>query len=174
MKIALDRLTAPRTTHTIGPGYQLAVAGFEVAGGVSATLEVHLAEHGVVVVNGAMLAKVVQHCDRCLGEFDITVNESFTYHYTVGYAPELERAFKDSNDRGGAAYDIDELAEPILDVDDILREQIYLCIPHKLICGEGCRGLCAGCGANLNNQKCSCSSKRIESVFGVLQNIKGT
>lgn len=174
MKIALDRLAAPHTTYTFGPGCQVACAGFEIAGGVSATLEVHLAEHGVVVVNGTMLATVVQQCDRCLGEFDITVNESFTYHYHLGCAQEPERVGDDSGENGATAYEIDELAEPILDVDDILREQIYLCIPHKLICGEGCRGLCAGCGANLNNQKCSCSSKRIESVFGVLQNIKGT
>ena len=52
MKIALDRLAAPHTTYTFGPGCQVACAGFEIAGGVSATLEVHLAEHGVVVVNG--------------------------------------------------------------------------------------------------------------------------
>ncbi|MCX5681113.1 MAG: DUF177 domain-containing protein [Candidatus Omnitrophica bacterium] len=43
-----------------------------------------------------------------------------------------------------------------MDVGEDIREEIILGFPDKVLCAEECKGLCAGCGANLNNEKCQC------------------
>jgi uncharacterized protein len=49
--------------------------------------------------------------------------------------------------------------EGLLDVTDLLREQFQLALPMKPLCNEDCRGLCPGCGTNLNKATCDCSPK---------------
>ncbi|MDR0884051.1 MAG: DUF177 domain-containing protein [Oscillospiraceae bacterium] len=44
-----------------------------------------------------------------------------------------------------------------LDVPEVVREELYLQMPSKLLCREDCQGLCAGCGANLNHGACTCA-----------------
>ena len=44
-----------------------------------------------------------------------------------------------------------------LDIDKDVREEMLLNFPMKVLCSEDCKGICSGCGANLNNQKCSCA-----------------
>jgi len=48
------------------------------------------------------------------------------------------------------------LREPILDTEGPLREQLQLNVPMKLLCREDCAGLCATCGADLNQGACAC------------------
>ena len=43
-----------------------------------------------------------------------------------------------------------------LDVDALVSEDAYLAIPYRLLCRPDCRGLCAVCGADLNEGPCSC------------------
>jgi len=42
------------------------------------------------------------------------------------------------------------------DLDLLVAEQIYLCLPLKPVCHEDCRGLCPNCGANRNRTACPC------------------
>lgn len=37
-----------------------------------------------------------------------------------------------------------------------VREDILLELPMVAVCSKSCRGLCAGCGVNLNSGKCKC------------------
>jgi uncharacterized protein len=41
---------------------------------------------------------------------------------------------------------------------DVLREQVLLALPMKVICRSDCRGLCPSCGANLNHEECRCET----------------
>ena len=42
-------------------------------------------------------------------------------------------------------------------LEDVLREQVLLAVPFKVLCHEDCRGLCPHCGKNLNQDQCSCT-----------------
>ncbi|CAI5472058.1 unnamed protein product [Closterium sp. Yama58-4] len=44
----------------------------------------------------------------------------------------------------------------IIDVSKYVRDTVHLEIPLKVRCSPGCRGMCLGCGANLNVKACSC------------------
>ena len=43
-----------------------------------------------------------------------------------------------------------------IDLGEILREEVLLAMPMKAVCDEGCKGICSGCGAELNDEECRC------------------
>lgn len=43
-----------------------------------------------------------------------------------------------------------------LDLGGIIREELMLAVPDYLVCRDDCRGLCAQCGADLNEGPCGC------------------
>ena len=44
-----------------------------------------------------------------------------------------------------------------LDLVDIIEQTLDFKIPASVLCKEDCKGLCQGCGANLNIEACSCN-----------------
>ncbi len=68
-------------------------------------------------------------------------------------------------------YQKDSLA-----LEDVLREQVLLSLPVRTLCKADCKGLCPRCGANRNNQECSCdvgpSDPRWEALAGLRSRIK--
>lgn len=43
-----------------------------------------------------------------------------------------------------------------LDLDELVREDIYLSLPQRFLCKPDCKGLCPECGADLNEKSCNC------------------
>jgi uncharacterized protein len=43
-----------------------------------------------------------------------------------------------------------------IDVSALVQEQILLTLPSVPLCKEECKGLCAQCGVNLNQETCEC------------------
>ena len=43
-----------------------------------------------------------------------------------------------------------------IDLEQLMREQFYLALPMKPLCGDLCKGLCPACGTNLNKGSCDC------------------
>ena len=57
-----------------------------------------------------------------------------------------------------------------LDIDEQLREELYLSFPQKLLCDENCEGLCPKCGKPKREGPCGCSEKEIDPRLAVLKN----
>jgi uncharacterized protein len=47
-----------------------------------------------------------------------------------------------------------------IDITEDIREDLLLALPIVFKCSEKCKGICAGCGANLNTEKCSCKKTK--------------
>lgn len=47
-----------------------------------------------------------------------------------------------------------------VDITPQVCEELLLAMPVRFLCAEDCRGLCPGCGANLNREKCTCTRKK--------------
>jgi uncharacterized protein len=43
-------------------------------------------------------------------------------------------------------------------LEDVLREQVLLSLPARILCRQDCKGLCPGCGSNLNQETCNCQA----------------
>ncbi len=57
-----------------------------------------------------------------------------------------------------------------LDLDALIREDIYLSMPSRFLCKESCKGLCSICGADLNKTTCACR-KTTDPRWDVLKDI---
>ncbi len=58
-----------------------------------------------------------------------------------------------------------------LNLDELVREDIYLSLPSRFLCSKNCRGLCPICGADLNEESCNCkapSDPRLEALRKLL------
>lgn len=58
-----------------------------------------------------------------------------------------------------------------LDLSDLLREELLLFFPTKMLCKPDCKGLCCKCGKNLNDGPCDCQKDvdpRLESLLQLL------
>ena len=55
---------------------------------------------------------------------------------------------------------------------DVLKEQVLLALPLKVICQSDCRGLCPSCGANLNHEECRCETHKSDPRLAPLARLK--
>jgi uncharacterized protein len=97
-------------------------------------------------------------CSRCLESYDLPLELRFDLLYTT--LPE-EAGF------GESRMDEEQVTRTRfdgvrIDLGALLSEQIYLGLPLKPLCHEGCRGLCPRCGANRNQGACGCPEERTE------------
>ena len=55
-----------------------------------------------------------------------------------------------------------------LDIDELVRADLFLELPTKVLCRENCKGLCGQCGRNLNFDSCECEKKSIDPRLEIL------
>jgi uncharacterized protein len=59
-----------------------------------------------------------------------------------------------------------------LELNDVLREFVFLALPMQRVCGESCKGICPVCGQNRNQQECGCQTEAIDSRWEALKSLK--
>ncbi len=104
---------------------------------------------GRVLVTGQAEASGEAVCSRCLEGFPLCWPVDI--ECMVLRDPESEEGRDDSmvlHQRAGE-----------VDLREICRESIILAYPQTTVCGEDCRGICAGCGRNLNHEACVCEAE---------------
>jgi uncharacterized protein len=87
---------------------------------------------GTITVHAQAVAFLCCECSRCLTSFNKNIQKEMVFHYPM-----------------------DSVTAEI-DIGDDVRQEIIVDIPAKILCQDDCRGLCSGCGADLNNEKCQC------------------
>ena len=93
-------------------------------------------------------------CDRCLKPFD----QPKTVRYETMLAEELEDEDSD---------DILLLEDGAVDLGDLARTVFILEMDTKTLCSEDCKGICPGCGVDLNQGTCTCK-KEVDPRLAVL------
>lgn len=100
---------------------------------------------GIVSMKSEVSFAVESPCDRCLK--DVRREMSFSsQHILVRTLSNTDR--DDYIVTDGDRFETDELFVP----------DILLHIPAKILCSDGCKGLCPVCGADLNDGDCGCSA----------------
>ena len=116
-------------------------------------------------VGGTVETSIRFKCSRCTKEF----LRPFSASYDLFYAPQPQLSGGD--DEIELKYEDMEIAfydGVRFDIDLMVLEQIELSMPMRFICGEGCKGLCYICGADLNKGACSCKREQPDSRFAAL------
>lgn len=85
-----------------------------------------------VIADTTVSAHYGYQCARCLGDFERSKSREFHFDY--------------------------EITSPmdIVDIGEDIRQEMILSIPQRVLCSQDCKGICAGCGVNLNIEKCKC------------------
>ena len=85
-------------------------------------------------------------CDRCLKEFESVK----TVRHETMVASELE---DEDND------EILLMEDGVIDVGDLAQTMFILEMDSKTLCDEDCKGICPGCGVDLNQGDCTCKKE---------------
>ena len=108
-------------------------------------------------------------CDRCLGEVPETLDTPLEMLiFTHEKAPEAAEQELEEKD-----LSIVHLGGDILETEPLVVEQIQLNIPMKPLCRTDCAGLCPVCGADLNEESCSCERRPPDPRWAALAALKG-
>lgn len=105
----------------------------------------------IVSLNMTCSFRMALVCDRCLADFE----ETFSYDFSHVLVRELN---SDEDD----PYDYIVVEENTLDLDELVRSDILLTLPTKILCQEDCKGLCPTCGVNRNTDTCECQQKQVD------------
>jgi uncharacterized protein len=121
-----------------------------------------------LVLEGSFSAVMLMTCDRCLETYPLEIRNTFRVYVSnparTDSTGEMELDAEEMEDHFVSGEEID-LAETV-------REQVFLALPMKSLCSEDCLGLCAGCGVNLNKDRCACSQRPPEGAFSKLRHLK--
>lgn len=118
-----------------------------------------------VFVQCAAAGTFIGECDRCLAEVRQRVEAPINLFYQV------------STDTRGAIDDNDgdmrtlHPEQDTIELDDEVRQALLLAVPLKVLCGDDCAGICAGCGANLNIEKCRCEEPPVDPRWAKLADL---
>ena len=101
---------------------------------------------GALLLEGEASTVLDVVCDRCLKPF------SQEMHVPVEtlVAESVENADSDEGD------EIVLLEDGQIDLDAVFETAVVLAMDVKHVCSEDCKGLCPGCGVNLNEEACQC------------------
>ena len=123
-----------------------------------------------VFVNGHVETRAQVECDRCLKPVELPVNADFTLEYISGSEYESSQAAELTED----AMSVSVLDGAAIDVDEIVKEQILLAVPTRMLCGEDCKGICPECGTDRNTGECNCVTNDIDPRWAALKNLTKT
>ena len=159
-KVRFEQVYAPETVAADSDGFTVATpvdlafdvtkdkAQFSLAGRVRTTLELP--------------------CSRCLEPFRRAVDAAFDLRY-------LPRSVNTGDDEREVQEDDLSTAfyeNETIDLGQLMREQLYLSLPMKPLCGGDCKGLCPECGTNLNRGACGCKRDWEDPRLAALKNLK--
>lgn len=127
---------------------------------------------GKLHIKGDTEIRLMIPCDRCLDE----VEHTFPVHVDcrvnsdkesdgIGDVSEADISNSDNDD------DYSFMDGCILDVDKLVRDEIVVALPTKVLCSEDCKGLCSVCGTNLNHGSCTCDRSVGDPRMAAIQDI---
>ncbi|HVF54756.1 MAG TPA: DUF177 domain-containing protein [Pyrinomonadaceae bacterium] len=122
-----------------------------------------------VRLRGTIKTEVEMPCDRCLRSTRVPVEVEFD----AGFIPaERERGATENVELQQEDLSVSVFEGETINIDELVREQILLALPIRLLCTEDCKGLCPHCGADLNAEQCSCDRKETDPRWAALAALK--
>lgn len=105
-------------------------------------------------VVGSFQATLEVDCDRCLTPVPRTMGGDFD----VLQRPQAENTGADEHEIKEGDTEIGFYEGNSITLEDVLKEQVLLAMPAKVLCQDECKGLCPQCGRNRNTEPCDCHS----------------
>ena len=95
-----------------------------------------------VFVEGEIAYSLNAKCSRCLAVV--------IFHNVV----EFDETYSENKDDEDAYL----YSKGLVDLTEMVNEKLLLSFPYSVFCKEDCKGICVGCGVNLNYEDCKCKA----------------
>ncbi len=121
-----------------------------------------------ILVTGRLRTEVSVPCRRCLTPVTVPVE----FRLEEEFRPSVDiftGRVKPAEDGEDESTRVDE--HHILDLTEVTRQDLSLAAPSAPLCSANCRGLCPGCGANLNEEACTCQPDEGDPRLAVLREL---
>ena len=112
---------------------------------------------GIVSLSSAADCTVCTQCAKCAKDISIKLSVPVE-HLLISHL----------NDEDNDDYIL--VDNMVLDLDELVLEDVYLSLPSRFLCKEGCKGLCPFCGKDLNEGGCGCK-KPVDPRLAALQKL---
>lgn len=124
----------------------------------------------LLLIDGEVAATVELTCDRCLEAVPwsttVHLEERFPLDEVIN-PPQKPVEGEEFDNTVSSVVHLDA-TKPILDVDELIRQQLLTQVPMQVLCDEACKGLCPRCGANWNTATCTCADETDDSPLSAL------
>ena len=120
------------------------------------------------LVRGRLTGAVIFPCNRCAEDAEANIDASFEEFEEV---PAEENAPLAEAQPDGASHVVYDRHAPMLDLAAVCWEEFMLALPVAPLCREECKGLCAVCGANLNEGQCACAPEDADPRMAPLREL---
>lgn len=124
---------------------------------------------GEYLLTGRLTYEQTLACTRCLAprteSVDSPVQLLVVVRRTEPVPGDVELAEEDLG--------VLEIDSEVLDTAPVIRDQVQLEIPMRVLCRPDCAGLCARCGADLNAGPCDCPEREMDPRWQALAEIRG-
>lgn len=110
--------------------------------------------------DGSVHLVITIPCDRCLEDVDVPFDITFSKNIDCKHL-----------DTGDDSDDTQYIVDDSLDVGKIVRDEVLLEWPAKVLCREDCKGICKVCGHNLNVSDCGCDRVVLDPRMAAIQDI---
>nr|MBN2278672.1 DUF177 domain-containing protein [candidate division Zixibacteria bacterium] len=114
---------------------------------------------------GQVMIPVEQECSRCLALFDTDLTGELVFIIKTSLGESVL-----SKDQGADIIHV-EAGRPVVELTEVIRQALILAVPLKPLCDPECKGLCPGCGANLNEETCDCKIEEIDERWEGLKDL---
>jgi DUF177 domain-containing protein len=107
-------------------------------------------------------------CSRCLSNYSFAVDKSFD----LVLIPDPSGSERKTEELRREDLGLSYYKSDVIDLAPLIQEQVLLSLPTRPLCREDCRGLCGGCGVNLNDETCVCNPVASDSRMAVFRTLK--
>ncbi len=149
--------------ETREPGALWPDAGVEFRGGVRLRAEAELVRGGDLHVEGRLEAPIRVACRRCLADLERRLEIPLDLWF---------RRDPEGVKKGGEAVFPLEPGAREVELVSALREELLLAVPAFPECEEECVGLCAKCGARLDEEECDCAFEEPDPRWDALRALR--
>lgn len=121
-----------------------------------------------VLVAGVLNGSVRLACTRCLGRaiHDVEIDFSAEYVTEENFPSEAELEVT------AEAFELGLYNGNSIDLVEVVREQLLLDIPERVLCRIDCCGICQRCGSDLNVESCGCEEVPADPRWSALKEFK--
>jgi len=116
-----------------------------------------------IIMDGSIQTLVELTCVRCLKRFEQEIEAEIHEAYSL---PGMEHNFEGFDD----IYLIEAGSD--INIEPALHSNVVVSIPANPICSVECKGICPVCGANLNEESCSCREEKLDPRLEILKKLK--